>query len=68
MNIGAFVFCGLVTYSFLYPVNFIFLSVEGSHSGLVRHLGKVVYRKVPWVRIPHPPPSTGDLLLRAAAV
>ena len=30
--------------------------VEGSHSGLVRLLGEQVYRKVPRVRIPLPPP------------
>ncbi len=29
----------------------------GSHSGLVRGLGKLVYRKVSWVQIPLPPPT-----------
>ena len=32
--------------------NYIFFSAEGSHRGLLRSLGKRVYRKVSWVRIP----------------
>jgi hypothetical protein len=38
------------------PASFcIILREEGSHSGLVRTLGKRVCRKAPRVRIPHPP-------------
>ena len=33
------------------------LALEGSHSGLVRTLGKRVCRKIPWVQIPPPPPE-----------
>ena len=32
--------------------------MEGSHSGLVHHLGKMAYRKVPRVRISPPPHKT----------
>ena len=35
--------------------NLIVVRAEGSHSGLVRTLGKRVNREVPRVRIPHPP-------------
>ena len=40
---------------------------EGSHSGLVRTLGKRVYRKVPRVRIPLPPPPAGKVRPAASA-
>ncbi len=47
-NVTARTFVGAGVYRIL-PVT------EGSHSGLVRTLGKRVCRKAPRVRIPHPP-------------
>ncbi len=38
--------------------------MEGSHSGLVHHLGKMAYRKVPRVRISPPPPKQKSIALR----
>ena len=35
--------------------------LEGSHSGRVRQLGKLVDRKVSRVRIPYPPPDFGTV-------
>ena len=36
------------------------LSMEGSHSGLVRTLGKRVWGNPPRVRISHPPKITSE--------